>query len=222
MPFTFSKSTFRAAISSSSILTCAIALSLTASANAGLTTTVALGASGWQASWDAALNPVLDINVDGVTSDAVFIEKTAQFLPGVASIDITFTQISPDAVSNIVINDEIITNSSGAAWNDFSMSVLGAANVAFDPTASAAFDISPFTSASFTNSDQTFSVAGGTVANNSFWFPGQSSGELWIHVQLTAASMTTFVLSERPAPAPGAMGLLGLAGIAFGRRRRHS
>lgn len=197
----------------------AASLVTTSAAEAGLTTVV-LGTSGWTASWDNALDPVLDVNVDGVTADAVYIEKIAQF-NSLASINIIFTQISQNAVSNIVINDEVITNTSGVAWTDFHMDLQGASNVAFDPAASAGFTVNPFTSSSFTNSNQTFNAFNGTVANNGAWFPGLFGGELWIHVALNASAPTTFVLSETPSvPAPGAVTLLGLAGLMGTRRRR--
>jgi hypothetical protein len=75
-------------------------------------TIVVLGNSGWQASWDSSLNPFVDVAVDAVTENAVFIEKTAEFIQGKGpagfpTIPITFTQIEADAVKQIVINDEV-------------------------------------------------------------------------------------------------------------------
>lgn len=196
-----------------------------AAAEAGVMTTVTLGSSGWQASWDSSLDPVLDINVDAVSANAVFIEKIAQF-NSLASINIIFTQISVNAVSNIVINDEVITNTSGAAWTDFHMDLLGNPSAVFDPVATAAsgaFSVAPFNSWNLTNSNHTFNAFNGVVPNNSFWFPGQASGQLWINVGNTASGNATFVLSETPSvPAPGAIAMLGVAGLIGSRRRRNA
>lgn len=206
-----------------------VCAALTASsADAGVTTTVPLS-GGWQASWNSALDPFIDINDHGVVGNALFIEKIAQFtaapVGGVfPAIDITFTQVSPTAVANIVIDDEVISNTTGSAWTDFHMNLLGNSNVAFDPVATAAsggFSIAPFTSSSFTNSNQTFNAFNGTVPNGGNWFPGQTSGQLWIHIaNISPTSGISFVLSEQPTPAPGAMALMAIAGLACSRRRR--
>lgn len=183
---------------------------------------------GWQASWDSALDPYLDLNDHGLTNGdtALVIEKTAQFINGPVagifpSIDITFTQISPTAVANIIIQDEIITNLTGTAWTDFHMDLLGSPNVSFNPGLSAGFSVSPFTSSSFTNSNTTFNAFGGVVAHGATWQPGVGPGSLWINITgISPTSEISFVLSERPTPAPSAIAVLTLAGLAGTRRRR--
>ena len=203
-------------------------LALGGPAQAGLTIVNLSG--GWQASWDSALDPFVDLNDHGVVNGALFLEKSAQFTQGPVngvfpSIDITFTQVSANAVANIVLDDEIITNSTGSPWTDFHMDLLGSSNVAFDPIATAAsggFSVNPFTSSSFTNANQTFNAFNGTIPNGSTWFPGAVSGQLWIHVSnISPTSGITFTLSERPTPAPGVLGLLSV-GLVCGSRRRRS
>ena len=87
---------------------------------------VELGNCGWQAVWDDSFDePValVDIVVDACLpgEDIVFIQKAAQFTQGpggpdllIPTIPIAFNQTSADAVGTIAINDEIITNSTGA------------------------------------------------------------------------------------------------------------
>lgn len=186
---------------------------------------------GWQASWDSDLNNFISINDHGVVNGALFIEKIVEFTAGPVngvfpSVDILFEQISPNAVSNIVIDDEILTNSTGSPWTGFTMDLFGFPNVAFDPVATAAsggFSVSPFTSSGFSNGNQTFSASNGIVPSGSVWFPGAVSGQLWIAVSnLSPTSNISFILSERPVPAPAVLGLLAMAGVigAPTRRRR--
>ena len=200
------------------------ALAFAAPARAGLTIINLSG--GWQASWDSALDPFVDLNDHGVVNGALFLEKSAQFTQGPVngvfpSIDITFTQVSANAVANIVMDDEIITNSTGSPWTDFHMDLLGSSNVVFDPVASAGFSVSPFTSSNFTNGNQTFNAFNGVVPNGATWFPGAASGQLWIHVNnISPTSGIVFTLSERPTPAPGVLGLLSVGLVCGARRRR--
>ena len=77
---------------------------------------IQLGNSGWRAVWDISLDPYVSISVDSVTSEAVYIEKSAQFTQppgpgGFPTIPIQFQQISYSAVPQIIILDESITKS---------------------------------------------------------------------------------------------------------------
>lgn len=204
------------------------------SANAG---TIVLGNSGWQATWDNSLDPFVSMNVNLVDfgQDAVFIEKIVEFtqapVNGVfPSVAIVFQQISPNAVSNIVIDDEIITNSTGVAWGGFQMDVLNHGEVLFDPAMTAAsggggpvgWSIAPFTTAAYGNANSRLTMGGGTINPGQVWFPGggANNGQLWINVTSLSGS-TLFVLKETPlVPAPGALALLGVAAITGSRRRR--
>ncbi|HWB19789.1 MAG TPA: hypothetical protein VG711_05775, partial [Phycisphaerales bacterium] len=155
---------------------------------------VILGNSGWQAEWDDSLNSTVDIVLDGVTSNAVFIEKSVQFTHGPVNgifpaVAITFRQLNAFAVSNIVIDDEILTNSTGVDWTDFHMQLVDHGDAQFDPVATAAsggggpigWSINPFTTAVFSNDLTTLDIAGGVVTNGSIWRPGRTptDGQLW-------------------------------------------
>lgn len=195
---------------------------LISSAQAGM---VDIG-GGWTASWDPGLDPYVDIQSFGVTGDAVVIEKSAEFTSFPQNVDITFVQTATDAVPYIVIDDEIITNSTGVDWTDFHMEIVG--NGAFDPAQTGGgggpigFTIAPFTQASFQNNDTLLNIDGGVVPNGTQWFPGDgaTNGLLYIDARPTAASPNTFILREYPTPTPGSFGLLALGGLVATRRRR--
>jgi len=191
---------------------------------------VVLGNSGWTASWAPALDPFLEIHLDGEAADTVIVEKTAEFTGAPAggifpSLDVVFTQTSAVAAHNIIITDEIIVNHTGSPWSDFHMDILGNpptnVNVAFDPAASAGFSIAPFTASNFASSNTVFNVFGGTVPNGGIWFPGVAAGQLAIHVN-TLSLNQTFTLRETPTPAPGAIALLAMSAIFGAPRRRRA
>jgi len=205
---------------------------------------VPLGTSGWTASWASSFDPFLSIVVDGQGSDQVFIQKIAQFTtpPSPAGvidpIQITFTQTAPNAVHNIVIEDEAITNQTGVAWTDFHMDITDSGNAAFNPAATLAsggpppigFSIAPFTTAAFgptpSGPNTALDIAGGTVPNGATWFPGAGpgGGALWITANTqTTQPFTVFTLKERPTvPEPASMAALALGAAAMVRRVRKS
>lgn len=196
--------------------------------------------SGWQASWDDSLDPYVSISVEDVIFDtnAVYIRKEAEFTQGPVnglfpSIIIMFRQVSIEAVGNIVISEEVVTNSTGRSWTDFHMSVTGGNDVAFDPDATGAsggggpigFSVGPFTGASFTNGNQRLNLDDGSVAAGETWQPGSPGigDDLWISAEVReTAPLTTFWLKERPTPEPATLAMLGLAASAVIMRRRRN
>lgn len=204
---------------------------LSARSDAGV---VALG-GGWQAEWDSSLDGFVDIQVDAISGNNIFIQKSAQFTQPpsgglFAPIPIVFRQVAASTIMHIVIEDEIITNQTGSPWTDFHMDILDSGDASFNPAMTAAsggpgpigFNISPFTTASFTPDNMSLNIGGGVVANGQTWFPGRGSndGQLWINVNShTTMPYTVFTLKETPTPTPGVLALLGVAGM-LGRSRR--
>jgi len=194
---------------------------------------------GWRVEWAASLDGLVDVNTLGVEGDAVFIQKSAEFtqapVNGVfPAIPIVFRQIDAVAVSNIVIDDEIIINSTGVDWFDFHMVVLNHGDALFDPVATMdsggggpiGWTIDPFTLASFSAGLTELDISGGVVTAGSSWFPGDGAddGQLWISVvpgDGVNSPFTNFTLKEFPTvPAPSALALLALGGLGGRRRRR--
>lgn len=192
---------------------------------------------GWQAEWAPSLDPFVDVTSYGVVGDAIIIQKSAQFTQGPVNgifpaIPILFRQIDASAVSNIVIDDEIIYNSTGVDWTDFHMQLLDGPDAAFDPVATAnsggagpiGFTIEPFTQAAFSPDNKALDIWGGVVPDQSAWFPGDGAtdGQLWINVvpgDGVDDPFTVFTLKETPTPEPASLMLLAIGGLALLRRR---
>jgi hypothetical protein len=182
---------------------------------------------GWEAIWDSSLDGLVQIQTTDVTDDAIFIEKSAEFTQGpengvFPAIPIVFRQISPDAVANIVIDDEILVNNTAHDWTDFHMDLVDHGDATFDPATAAGWSIAPFTQWSVTPNGQRLDLADGVVADGDVWFPGMASGQLWINVNLTPGLSKIFTLKEQPTPEPATMSLLALGGavLLFRRRRK--
>jgi len=199
--------------------------------------TVSLG-GGWQASWDASLDPFVDINVDSISSDTIFIQKSAEFIQGpdaqglFPTIPIVFQQTAPSSITRIRILDEIITNSTGADWTDFHFDLLDGGDAAFDNSPGFFFTTVPLTNQSFSPDATSFWVDGfglgpggsdAVVADGTVWFPGNgaSDGNLDILVNSKQqAPFTVFTLKETPTPEPSSLVLLAFGGASLLLRRR--
>ncbi|MGH7176927.1 MAG: hypothetical protein ACREJC_06080 [Tepidisphaeraceae bacterium] len=205
-----------------------------ATAGAARAAIIPLGTnSGWQAEISDSLVGLVGLPVDAQTSTTLFIEKTAQFT-SLNAIDIVFRQIAPTTVNQFVILDEAVTNQSGIAWTDFHMEILGAA-ASFDPASTGAsggggpigFSIGPFTTASFSNANHNLDIAGGTVPNNTTWFPGVgpgpgNGGALYFNATPSPEEpFTVFTLREVPTvPEPGTLMFLVVGACALLRPAR--
>ena len=93
-------------------------------------------------------------------------------------------------MEQIVINDEVITNSTGSNWTGFRYQLLDGNDVAFNPDMSNAsaggngFSTSPLDNQMFGPANRTFSVDGfglspgggnAVVADGTQWFPGDGA-----------------------------------------------
>lgn len=190
---------------------------------------------GWEAIWDQSLDGLVDVNPSGVSPDGqvVYIQKSAEFTQGPVggifpSIPIVFRQTQPGAAAFIVIDDEIITNSTGFAWTDFHMDVLDGGDAKFSPALTGGgggpigWTIAPFAAASFSADLTRLDIWGGVLPVGGVWFPGDgaSDGQLYIETTPGVTHMTTFVLKETPTPEPGTILLLGSGLAALLKRRR--
>lgn len=193
----------------------------------------------WRAEWDDSLDQYVDVSsigpVDTPHGRALIIEKAAEFTqPSVngqfPAIPITFRQFGISDVEFIVIEDEIIVNSTGEDWTNFHIQLLDSGDAVFRPdltgggTGPIGWTISPFTQAEFANNNEDLNIWGGVVPDGFIWRPGDQGGDgqLWIDiVSGQPGDFTTFTLKETPSiPAPAAIMLLGLAGLRRRRRRR--
>jgi len=141
-------------------------------------------------------------------------------------------------VPNIRINDESLSNQTGADWLDFHWVLFQHGHASFnqgvtiytdDPGVNfppaGVFDVYPFTQYVWDNAAvdiQKLSLSGGLIPDNGSWFPGLlSSGYLEINVDIDAAPEEfSFSLKELPTPEPATLSLLAIGALALLRRRR--
>lgn len=191
---------------------------------------VILQEGGWQVEVADELASDVDLFVDfaSLQGNVLVLEKFAQFrrvndLTGRPdAINLTFTQISPDAqtISRIAITDEAATNLTGIEWSGFQMALIGGA--AFNTGLSAGFSFAPFTTRAYSDGNTVVTFEEGSVPTGTTWFPGAASGDLVFDVDLSGADSQVFTLKELPIPLPSP-GTVAVGGLAFGlflRRRR--
>jgi hypothetical protein len=217
----------------------ALALTLTSQASA---TKIQLGDSGWEARFHSSLNGLVDIDFISYENNTIFIQKSAEFTQGPVNgvfptIPITFKQVGDSSAVSIVIDDEIITNSTGVTWTGFVMKAIDHGDVVFNPAMTAAsggggpigFSIDPFNSAEFIKGNSKLVISDGLVAPDEQWFPGggANDGQLWIDVTSgDADNRGLFTLKERPTSTiiPGPSALMSIVGcmclVGRSRRRR--
>ena len=174
--------------------------------------------SGW--AWDvsSAVSPLVNLVFISSAGNLFSFEKDVEFLRASDPIVITFTRTLASA-KTLVINDEAVVNHTGVDWQGFRMelssgSVGSTPNFAFMTSDGSPgigdFKIDPFTQFAFYNNNAGVLLNGGTVMNNSTWFPGsQSNTGLAIIANLSTSQ--SFSLKEIPLasavaiPLPAAM-----------------
>jgi hypothetical protein len=160
----------------------------------------------------------VEIDFIQVIENTIFLQKSAEFRqPSIngsfAPIVIHFIQTGPSTVDSLVMDDEIISNSTGELWNGFLMFFQGNSSASFNPQMTSAsggggpigFSIDPFTNATFIDTNRRLVISGGTVEDDDVWWPGGglNDGQLWINVQSGAqGSFSSFDLNEQPMGAP--------------------
>ena len=214
-----------------------------------------LGSSNWGASWDVSLDPYVSIDFEAENTTQVFIKKSAEFIQGpnlagiFPTIPITFTQVGPTTVTEIVITNEAIINSTGHDWTDFHLVAADHGDASFNSALTDASSPSGFDTAPFDN--QMWGGQIGPDLYTEFWvdgfglgpggsdaiIPGQAPGNEWnpglAHGDLVievvphaTAPYTVFTLKETPTgvvPEPSAIVLMvfGAIGISgLASRRR--
>jgi hypothetical protein len=197
---------------------------------------------GWQASWDDSLDGLVDVINSGEVGDTLFIQKFCDFRQGpvnevIPPILIQFQQIAPSAAAHIVIDDEMLTNSTGVTWTDFHIELVNLSGGAvFDPVKTAAsggtgpigWTVEPFALAVFSSNLKKLDIWGGEVPSGTIWWPGDgaSDGQLWIDLKPGPNNSCSFVLVEQPTttgiPEPATLCLLALGGLALLKRKRKS
>jgi len=190
------------------------------------------GDSGWTAIYDSSLGPYVSIDVQGVNAGSqVVIEISKEFTQGpdntglFPAIPIYFWKREPTATPQVVLADEIITNSTGVDWLSFQWQLLGPSTVDFD-TSDRYISIAPFTVSGFFGNDRNFGVDQGTlshIAGNNVWFPGDGAtdGNLIINAD------SSFTLKQWPrdenipgVPESSTVLLLAAGAPLLWRRRR--
>jgi len=182
--------------------------------------------SGW--TWDisAAQESLANLVFIRLEGNNFFFEKDAHLTSAGDPLVITFNKVDPNA-KNLVINDENITNLTGQDWTSFrfdlsSGSSGGTPSFAFATSNGASgigdFNIDPFTTFQFQNSNSSIQFGGGTVKNGATWFPGSQSttGLMIVANGQTASSFSLKELPNgTPIPLPAAAwsGLTVLAGL---------
>ena len=182
---------------------------------------------GWRATIFDEDNVDLAVDFVSIEDDILVIQKFANFttidpFSGQPDpVQIAFNQIADDAltVSRIVITDQLLFNNTGVDWTSYHETLLGG-NVAWNQAESASLSYDPFTTRSYNDDSTIIEFGGGVVADGTAWTPGLESGGLVIDIDLSGEEGVKFVLKEAPLPGPGALALLGVAGLVGGRRRR--
>jgi len=189
--------------------------------------------SGWSWTVSDTLAPLVNLVFIKTSGSQFFFEKDATFQNTTTPVTITFAKTNSNAKS-LVISDEVLVNKSGSSWNQFSMSLNSTSSgnthgFAFATSDNSSglgdFKISPFTSFAFTQNNSVLTLSGGTVADNTTFFPG--SGSTTGLAIVANGSSSNFDLVEQPnigggtpppvVPLPAAAwtGLSGLIGLGL-------
>jgi hypothetical protein len=184
--------------------------------------------SGWKISFPSDITLFSDGGTD------LTLEKDPTFF-STEGLVITFTQLSASASSQIVIQDENVTNLSNTSWSGFQFLVGGTLGATFQPGAfDNGADSAPFPTEGIDSAHDTISLSGGTLANTdtAIWGEGGSNplaSDLVINANpgtngmLQNINFKEIPTTSVPLPAAawsGMTGLLGLGLLASAKRVR--
>ena len=230
-----------------SLVATLVVLALSLAAQAGLIQ-ASLGNSGWQVVGATTADVGIVVDREGIDSDGkrfiaielfkVFRDPVDTQTDTVPPIALNFIQTGIDAntAQRIYIADEIITNLTGVAWLDFHWVVGTTTTARFNreltnPTADpnvAGFQLDRFTSYNWSENTslgtEALNVGGGSVPNNSSFFPGSGQGNLVIDiVGLDRPGPAVWTLKEIPTiPEPASLVLIACGGAAMLVTRRRA
>ena len=197
-----------------------------------------LGNSGWT----VAVNEDWDIGVavDDVTDDAVIVQIAKRFVGQpdefglMPAMYIEFIKTSEQAVNQIIITDEFVTNDTTETWIDYHMELVVSI---FDPEAGFSLASNPsgdqFATVELSGSNghnglpTKFDFYNGYVPNNppsqDDFRPGYDSGAIIIVADPEMQVGQRILLKEYPTiPEPVTLGLLLTGGLVLLKRRDHA
>jgi len=169
--------------------------------------------AGWTISVPDADASRVQLRFSSSSGNRFFFIKDATFTNNSDPLVLTFDKTDPNA-KDLVIQNENITNNSGADWNAFrtllsSGSIGGTPNFSFVTSDNSPglgdFSIDPFTTFQFLNSNTELFVNGGTVSAGGVWRPGSTSGT-GLAIVTSASTATHFDLKEIPIAGSGGGG----------------
>jgi hypothetical protein len=177
---------------------------------------------GWQISPDPGIN----LNITGVnSSDALVIQSESATFNNAGPLNVTFKQISADAVATVDLQTATITNSTGAEWSAYTFSLTGSAsfesvsNIFIPPLGTGVnyntVSLNPQTTVKYTGSQLNDAVSswGGTTSTDQLVISAEPS--------TSSAVESTFVLDQAPtvnevrAPLAVWQSLTGLVFVIF-------
>jgi hypothetical protein len=209
----------------------AIAAIVAAACPAMAGTTQTIVANGWQITYPG--NITLGV-VSGGSTSTLSLTKDVTFSVDQGAL-IAFTQVATDASSQIVFNDEHVTNDTGTSWNGFGfvlMSPFGPAAGGSFASAGQVFNPStPFKTTTFSSDIVTLSDGVLPTGSTFEWGTALPGNGLAINAVPGMAMPTTFTFKEIPfeggsaIPLPKAMWsaltvLGGLGTLTLVRRKR--
>ncbi len=207
----------------------------------------ALGDSGWRIYGPSHYDLEVSIDGEGQSGDvkwvAITLSKNFRFGPDpltglYPAIELDFTQMdgvaTDDLANRIIIQSELINNSTGTDWTDYHWKLFGHEIARFNrdltnPTADFEEDgwwLDAFGEFAWDYDAEhdidMLNAFSGVVPAGEGFFPGTGSGSMIIDITLDglAPEPAIFKFVQAPTPEPATLGLLALGGAALFYKRR--